>query len=185
MSTDALPLTFAEILARTAESQIGTEERAQHDNRGAAIEKYQRATNLDGTGWPWCAAFVDWCFKEAQMELPAVGNAPSTAAAFGLISWGEENHLMVSRPGVTPNSAPRRGDIVVYAFSHCGIVTGTFPHRPGAFEAVEGNTNAQGGRDGYQVARRTRGLSAVRAFIRLPGTHLPSAPLHAGKGGQA
>ena len=39
-------------IADFAETQIGTQERPQHDNRGAAILKYQQATSLGGQGWP-------------------------------------------------------------------------------------------------------------------------------------
>src|ERR1700719_346043 len=57
-------LTVGDEIAHIAESQIGTQEDAAHTNRGSAILKYQQATNLGGQGWPWCAAFVDWCVKE-------------------------------------------------------------------------------------------------------------------------
>ena len=59
------------------------------------------------------------------------------------------------------------GDIVVYEFSHTGIVSGT-GDRESSFYAIEGNTNPGGGRDGYEVAERGRNYSSVRKFIRLP-----------------
>lgn len=158
-------------LAAIAEGQIGTEERAQHDNRGAAIQRYQEATDLSGTGWPWCAGFVDWCVARWLEQCAAGGfslgqlQRPRTAAAFGLIGWARTQ----ARQAVTvldPRVAPRRGDLVVYTFSHCGIVTA--PLAGGSFGAVEGNTDGDGGRDGHEVARRSRSLAKVRAFIRLP-----------------
>ena len=51
-------------LAAIAESQIGTQEDEKHQNAGSAILKYQQATSLAGQGWPWCAAFVDWCVEQ-------------------------------------------------------------------------------------------------------------------------
>ena len=38
-------------LASFAESQVGTQEDPAHQNRGAAILKYQHSTSLDGQGW--------------------------------------------------------------------------------------------------------------------------------------
>jgi hypothetical protein len=117
-------------LASIAESQLGTQEDSKHTNRGAAILKYQEATNLEGQGWPWCAAFVDWCLQQflaAHMEFARMGlKRAQTAAAFGLIIWGKEQGCHVFNPIV---QNPERGDIVVYRFSHCGIVGDVDPER--------------------------------------------------------
>ena len=165
----------ADQLARIAESQIGTAEDAAHSNRGAAILKYQRATSLGGQGWPWCAAFVDWCVQqllaepEATTQLPKTFRAPRTAGAFALVDWARQVGAPVfERTAGKLGATPARGDVVVYAFSHCGIVTVPMSRVSGVFSAVEGNTNAEGGRDGFEVARRGRDLSLVRALIRLP-----------------
>ena len=162
------PGAFALALATVAESQIGTQEDAAHSNRGNAILKYQQATNLGGQGWPWCAAFVDWCFQAAASATPAPAarpkgtlQRPETASAFGLITWAGDQGL----PTLHPPATPQRGDIVVYTFSHTGIVTGYTGGE--TFATVEGNTNDQGGSDGYEVARRTRSFGTVKAFIRL------------------
>ena len=151
-----------EKLADIAESQIGTQEDSAHTNRGAAILKYQQATSLDGQGWPWCAAFVDWCVE--QSGLLSDNLRPKTASAFDLIDWGKSSGCTVFYPGSV--ATPQRGDIVVYAFSHCGIVAD--PGDGQTFAAIEGNTNEDGGRDGYEVARRVRSRGSVKAFIRLP-----------------
>ena len=154
--------SFAEALATVAESQIGTQEDAAHSNRGSAILKYQQATSLGGQGWPWCAAFDDWCYETASAQVSAPYPRPQTASAFGEIDWAQSVGAKVFGPG---GGTPRRGDIVVYTFSHTGIVTGYTGGE--SFSAVEGNTNDQGGSDGYEVARRTRNFGAVKAFIRL------------------
>lgn len=162
-----------ELLACIAESQIGTEEDASHSNRGAAIRKYKAATELDpDDSFPWCAAFIDWCIKRA-LELHQESYAlqlldrPRTAAAFGLERWAAQkaSHGLVFHAG-DPRTPVERGDLVVYSFSHCGIVTRE-PDHAGIFVAVEGNTNSQGGRDGYQVAQRLRALGLVRSFIAI------------------
>lgn len=156
-------------LADIARAQIGTQEDAAHTNKGAAILKYQQATNLGGQGWPWCAAFVDWCIEQFLAKHPDFKlNRPETASAFGLIDWGNANGCLVFTPSDTHHT-PVAGDIVVYAFSHTGIVSRSPSSVIGCdFDAIEGNTNDDGSRDGYEVCERHRGDEKVRAFIRLP-----------------
>ena len=127
---------------------------------------YQESTNLDGQGWPWCAAFVDWCIEQYLKEAPNTAlKRPQTASAYGLLDWGRSNGCRVFTPNDKLLQA-EPGDIVVYTFSHCGIVSKS--PDGGFFRAIEGNTNADGGRDGYEVAERLRGSGFVMSFIRLP-----------------
>ena len=157
-------------LVKVARGEIGTQEDVKHQNEGSSILKYQQSTGLSGQGWPWCAAFVDWCVQQfADEGALDITHVPRTTAAFGLISWGNDNHYQVFNPPVkTTDIKPRPGDIVVYEFSHTGIVSrnGDSNHD---FYAIEGNTNPSGGRDGYEVAERGRNYSSVRKFVRLPG----------------
>jgi len=155
-------------LVTIAKNEIGTEEDAKHQNEGSSIKKYQDSTSLGGQGWPWCAAFVDWCVQEFAPEDAKIAHVPRTAAAFGLIEWGNDNHFDVFNPlGGSNGRKPQNGHIVVYEFSHCGIVSGSSDDTHDFF-AIEGNTNPGGGRDGYEVAERGRNFSSVRKFIKLP-----------------
>jgi hypothetical protein len=145
-------------LAKIARKEIGTEEDPKHQNKGASIQKYQASTSLVGQGWPWCAAFVDWCVQQfAAQGGMKITHVPRTAAAFGLMTWGNDNHFPVFNPPVDSGKdiKPRPGDILVYEFSHTGIVSreGDSAHD---FYAIEDNTNPGGGRDGYEVAERGR-----------------------------
>ena len=66
------------------------------------------------------------------------------------------------------NDACRRGDIVVFDFSHIGLVTADSER--GEIESVDGNTNGKGERDsesGDGVWRKYRPRSDAKAFIRL------------------
>lgn len=162
-------------LSEIAASQVGVKE-VGGNNCGKKIREYQSATNLSPAAWPWCAAFVDWCVLE-WLKDPAVAKwldlrttrpaswRPKTAAAFGLIKWAQD------RPHTTtiyPETAkPQAGDIVVFDFSHCGIVTGTSGSK---ILTVEGNTNGRGERDsesGDGVWAKSRAASLARCFIRI------------------
>lgn len=146
-------------LVDIARKEIGTQEDPKHQNTGSSIKKYQDADNFPGQGYPWCAAFVDWCIEQYDQNNPIGIPLPKSAAAFDLIKWGANNGLQLL------DSSPLPGDIVVYTFSHCGIVSSV---EDSGFHAIEGNTNPQGGRDGYEVAERARTYNLVMKFIRLP-----------------
>lgn len=157
-------------LAAIAESQIGTQEDSAHTNRGAAILKYQQAASLGGQGWPWCAAFVDWCVESFITRFPGlcgvrIEDRPTTASAFDFEDWGKAHACEV----FTDPKRAQRGDILIFTFSHIGIVDS---NDGGTLCTVEGNTNDDGGRDGYEVAHRDRSHEAVhglvRCFVRLP-----------------
>jgi hypothetical protein len=60
-----------------------------------------------------------------------------------------------------------KGDIVVFTFSHIGIV---HSNNGAIITTIEGNTNAAGSREGVTVARKQRSLSIIKSFIRLPMT---------------
>jgi hypothetical protein len=90
---------------------------------------------------------------------------PRTAAAFGFIEWAKK------RPATTKilseNAKPQVGDLVVFDFSHIGIVVGVGEKN---FQCVEGNTNQKGTRDsdsGDGVWLKTRTPSLVRNYIRI------------------
>lgn len=168
--------TLTDGLAAIAEAELGNGESPRGSNRGVGIQKYFRADdyvpNKNDDGYPWCASFICYCvatFSESrQGELFRNFPLPRTAAAYGLVEWAKKAGCFIFPPKLcTPKGYwPQRGDVVVYNFSHCGIITaaGT-PDRH--FSAVEGNTDSQGSREGWEVARKARVFGQVKMFIRL------------------
>lgn len=77
--------------------------------------------------------------------------------------WVPGQNCLLFSPN--PPHAPHKGDIVVYTFSHIGIVEGT---GSGSINTIEGNTNEQGSRAGTTCRRKQRALAQVRCFIRMP-----------------
>ena len=165
-----------ENLAKIALSQVGVKE-VGGNNNGPQVRKYQAATNLKPAAWPWCAAFTGWVIREWLKDpenndwlnlqsLTPEQWRPKTAAAFGYISWAK------GRPATTKvlssKAKPQVGDIVVFDFSHIGVVTKVMSN--GSFQCVEGNTNGRGTRDsksGDGVWLKTRSASLVRNFVRI------------------
>lgn len=170
-------------LAQIAENQIGAAESPRGSNRGPALAKFFKADDYEphghgglDHGYPWCAAFVCWVVQEWLRVDPTAAvlflklRAPRTAAAYGLIDWARglfgavEIIPQIALTAARNRALPRRGDLVVYGFSHCGIVTAGDAE---GFTAVEGNTDAGGSREGWIVARRRRRPRDVRALLRF------------------
>lgn len=143
-----------------AEAQKGVREHGK--NTGKDVRKYQDSTGLGGTGWAWCAAFVTWCYETAGLVLRS---AWGFAGVADLEAWGRKTGKWKPRvAGYTPPT----GAIVIFKFSHTGIV---ISGGKSADITVEGNTSSgnQGSqRDGDGVFQRTRSHSIIKGYVILP-----------------
>jgi hypothetical protein len=164
-------------LLEIAEREVGVRESGGNNN-GRRIREYQSATDLQPAAWPWCAAWVDWCIREWLKDEEAVrwlnlkvmtpeAWRPKTALAYGFYEWSKARPKTTLLLSETAEVQP--GDIVMFDFSHVGIVVRE--HKPtGTFESIEGNTNVAGSRDsvsGDGVWRKVRNKRIARNFIRL------------------
>lgn len=157
-----------ELVAAAAESQIGVRETGG-SNKGAELQKFFDSDWYDpnGTlpgdeGYAWCASFVCWCVKEAGERVDLPFNRPRTPGAWDFENWARREEVELIKPAMRE---VRRGDIVVFKFSHVGIATGDEAN--GRVETVEGNTNKAGSREGDGVYRKIRRKSQIRSIIRL------------------
>jgi hypothetical protein len=155
--------SLSDELARIAETQIGVRE--TKNNGGESITGYQAATWLPVGPWAWCAAFVCWCVREAIKGRAVTFSRPETAGAWDFERWcrEEDNSVRLRKP---PMGDIKRGDIVIFTFSHIGIATGP-PDVNGNVPTVEGNTNGAGSREGDGVYRKLRPLAKIRSRIRF------------------
>lgn len=170
MSTYAIRRKLIEIARR----EVGTVEVPKDSNTGPRVKQYQAATNLGGTGWPYCAAFVCWCVRE-WLKLPEVLAAfkftrtqaeawrPKTAAAYGFHQWAADKRLLVMNSN--PGNVLHTGDIMTFEhISHVGLVAND---EDSLVFTVEGNTDLGGSREGGGVFEKTRQRSDARRFIRM------------------
>jgi hypothetical protein len=140
-----------------ARSQLYVREQGG-ENRGQVVEEYLRTTGLD-EGYPWCAAFIAWCGKQAH---GAAWPLPLTAGCKELGAAAEAKGLLVEKP--------QAGDVFLLLyeklgrFAHTGFVTDVLPD--GRIRTIEGNTNDGGSRDGYGVFARIRAIEPGDRFIR-------------------
>lgn len=166
-SARKFPAAFVSI----ARKEIGVEEHPRGSNRGPRIDEYQAATWLEEKDWDaWCAAFVDWCFRET---LKATGipetktfKRPQTAGAYDLENWSRKQDNSTSTKD-KPGADIQPGDICTLAGHSHVFIAETAPDKTGYFSTIEGNSNNDGSREGYVVVRHRRHYSAVKCRIRV------------------
>ncbi len=129
-------------------SQIGVRELAR--NRGVEVDNYLTAVGLDPTkgSYPWCAAFVWFCYQQAARSLRVSNPAPKTASVMKM--WAK-TPFWFRRPDPSPGSV----FIIDHGSGrgHTGFVEFVTPT---SLVTVEGNTNDRtGSREGDGVYRLT------------------------------
>jgi hypothetical protein len=157
-----------ERVARFAESKIGIRE-SGGPNQGADIQEFFAADNYKpnaaDNGYAWCAAFVCRIMQLAMGGRTWTFQRPTTPGAWAFEKWSiaQDSSTWTLK---SPGNDIRRGDIVIFEFSHIGIAVG-FPDKHGWVMCVEGNTNAAGSREGDGVYLKRRRISTIRSRIRF------------------
>lgn len=130
-------MTEADKLVSIAMSQIGVTE----DPKGSNNVPYNTAyygREVSGNGYPWCMAFVWWCFRQAGLSALFYGGK-QTASCTTLMKWAANRGQFVAKNY-------KRGDVFLYDYDgvksdseHTGIFTGEMSGE--RYQAVEGNYN--------------------------------------------
>jgi hypothetical protein len=136
-----------------ARSTIGIKE-ATGKNDGEEVEEILKSVGLEGTGAPWCAAYVVWVGDSAlgrdHNPYPRSAWSPDFVKD---PSWNRGR-------GRLPSEADAFG-IYFQKLKRVGH-TGLVEKIDGDFAVtIEGNTNNGGSRDGDGVYRRRRLLSSI------------------------
>jgi Putative peptidoglycan binding domain/CHAP domain len=150
-----------------AVSQVGTMENPLGSNRGPEVDDYLRTVGLNPAAgsFPWCAAFVYFCFQKAATQL-GVAN-PAIKDAGVLDCWnkagaGPFHRIAASEASITPGLV-KPGMVFVLktgaATGHMGLIEKIEGNR---LTTIEGNTNVHGAREGIGVFERVgRTISGV------------------------
>lgn len=136
-------------LERVFDHELGVVEKSGH-NDGERILEYLSVTGLP-EGYPWCAAFVAWCHLQVKIKAPTSAYSPD---------WFKSNVIWKQGKGTTP----QKGDVFGIYFDSLGRVAHVGFVRKwdkGMLLTVEGNSNPEGGRDGYGVFQRRRLTSQI------------------------
>ena len=142
---------------QVAQSQVGVQEQPKGSNSGPEVNAYLKSVNL-GPGYAWCQAFVHWCYEQAA----GIG-CPVVKTGGVLLCW---NNTSTAKK-VMVVEAKQRPELIepgmqfVMQFAHGTGHTGIVEKVDAAarlIHTIEGNTNDDGSREGYEVARRVRAI---------------------------
>ncbi len=164
-----MALLPAQALA-TAISQIGVMENKGAPNRGPEVDAYSKvadiknpAGNAKDGGYPWCQAFIYWCFIQSCNSLGRSTPAPKTTAVID--HWNQAKSVMgvqriTKAQALAGTGLVQSGMVFINDYGngnghgHTGFVERLFPDR--RLITVEGNTNTETNREGLGVFRLER-----------------------------
>jgi hypothetical protein len=154
-------LTKQELALKYADEAVGKKE--QGKNAGIYVETLLWMVGL-GKGYPWCAAFVSAYLRKAGLKS---GPRKGRAAVRNWAKWADEVGAHVTLDYVRP------GDLFYWlnpnGTGHIGFVRDIFFHGPKQawkIKTIEGNSNAEGSREGDGVYRKLRLVHNLK-FIRV------------------
>ncbi len=152
--TSCAPLGDAVVEYANAHLAVHPREVGGH-NRGPWVRLYMRG--WDGPGALWCAAFARFVLVQAVESVGAELPVAGSSSCDQLAAQGQDAGLFLAEDDVTPDHlSPGTLFLVRRApgdWNHAGIVEEAYAD---SFSTIEGNTNDEGDREGYEVCARTR-----------------------------
>ena len=151
-------------------------------NRGPWVRLY--CNGEDGAPWAWCAGFVSYIITQASNHHGVARPVVSTLSCDKLALDAEEHGRLMrwaSRSedsDVHPSVVVKPGDVFLVHksgndWTHTGIVTAVSTT---SVQTIEGNTNDDGSREGYEVCARARGYKRLD-FINTETTDVVACRL--------
>lgn len=121
----------------------------------------------DGPDWAWCAGFVTFLLRQAadtlDIRMPIAGSVSCDVLAMQAKQAGLFVHGAKRLDAPLPEGSIFLNRRTATDWTHTGIVTQWGAE---SFQTIEGNTNDEGSREGYEVCARSRAYPR-RDFISL------------------
>jgi hypothetical protein len=134
-------------IIQLATAELGVREEGG-ENSGLRVKEYLAYVGL-GKGYPWCAAFVSWCYGQAGLPSPRTAWSPALFPKRRLYKSPEIALGAVKTADLFAIYSAKLGRI-----HHVGLIKS---FAPGMLITVEGNSNDR-------VESRRRALSTVYAM---------------------
>jgi peptidoglycan hydrolase-like protein with peptidoglycan-binding domain len=134
------------------------------DNRGPWVRLYMDGN--EGDTWFWCAGFATYCLRQAAETLGVEVPIERTYSCDVIATEAKREARFIPEASAVGKVKPGSLFLVRRTsndWTHVGIVVKAAQE---TFQTVEGNTNDEGSRNGYEVCARTRSYSG-RDFVRL------------------
>jgi len=135
-------------------------------NKGPWVRLYMQGN--EGSDWSWCAGFVSFILKQACKSLNVAHPIQTSFSCDSLAFSAKERGLFLKESEAKEKKAIVPGWLFLERrtptdWVHTGIVLSA---ENNIFHTIEGNTNDDGDREGYEVCRRIRNY-ASKDFILL------------------
>jgi hypothetical protein len=140
-------------------------------NAGPWVRLYMNGN--EGPEWAWCAGFVCFVMAQACSRLGISVPVKPTFSCDSLAAHAKAAGLFVAGRDIESGKRPTSelGEVCLFLcrrtdddWTHVGFAYDF--DRSLAFATLEGNTNDEGSREGYEVCCRSRSVAA-KDFIRL------------------
>lgn len=148
--------SLAELTITLALKEVGQHEEGKA-NWGPKVKEYLAAADIDVPS-AWCAAFCNWSAEHAAKSLGVkspLEQVPLQGYVQSYVDFGKQHGWVV------PRAEAKRGDLIcmwhqsLNRYGHIGLVTGWTADKK-QITTVEGNSNNDGSRDGYEVVTHER-----------------------------
>lgn len=153
-------LQFAEIHLLALPVEVGGQ------NAGPWVRLYMKGN--EGVSWPWCAGFMTFLMEQTYEVLDRPTPLEGSFSCDWFAASAKAQDLFVAEADAMVNTIPSGSFFLVRRtptdWTHIGLVTAA---EPLLFHTIEGNTNDEGSREGFEVCARRRGY-ASKDFVILP-----------------
>ncbi len=155
--------SLSSLIIAYSEVHINAEAREIIQNKGPWVRAY--TNGFDGSDYAWCMGFVMTILDQAYSTLgdDLINHIPYTLSCDGIGKFALEKKKLIRNKAIkTPEKQIKPGDIFLRCsktndrdWTHTGFVTKV---KGNIIHTIEGNTNDEGIRDGFEVCRRERNL---------------------------
>lgn len=126
-------------------------------NKGPWVRLYMKGK--EGSEWAWCAGFACNILRQACLSLGVRLPLKTSISCDSLAANAKEKEIFLKESKITDRAQITPGSIFLNRrtptdWVHTGIVVHADDE---VFETIEGNTNDEGSREGYEVCKRIRG----------------------------
>ena len=146
-------MATAKDILKIAQAEIGVKESPANSNN-VKYNTWYYGKVVNGSAYPWCAAFVSWVFSQVDPSL-----IKKSVSCMEIGNWFKKN-------GQWKTSNPQVGDVVFFKYdrnsrwtNHVGIIEKV--NADGSIVTIEGNTSVTSDDNGGSVMRRTRKTNIV------------------------
>jgi len=149
---------FGELAAAYAGQHLAHDPReVGGQNRGPWVRLYMKGNQ--GNDFPWCAGFAFFCLNQAAKSLGQPCPLKETFSCDEIAKAAKATGAFIAEPSPANRARVQPGSLFLLRktpadWVHTGLVIHVGAE---AFQTIEGNTNDEGSREGYEVCKRNRG----------------------------